>query len=176
MRAPLILGAMAMALVAGCSSSAGHQGASASQVLTVVPAARTTACSAVPKEAVARVFGAPVTKAVELPGRRGQSGQTTCVVEVRGQAYTALAVHLWHGKGFAAQWQDELALTGDDALKEQPYGVEAYGGTQGVQTTVAVRERGFAVRIQCGPSVAHPDKALGVAACVGLLGPLSDRL
>lgn len=147
----------------------------AGAVLTGVPSASATACSAVPTGLVAKVYGAEVTKTHALSASRAtQTRQSGCVVDVQGQRASSLAVYLWHGDGFPAQWSDELAFDGRQGLAEQSYGLEAYGGVTGSLTTLDVRQRHYALRLLCEPAPARPTRPLGVAACARLLAPL-DR-
>lgn len=162
------LAATAIALAASaCSSS--HKEADVRGVLMRTPTHGTSACSALPHDAVARVFGSPVPKTTVISAsRKSQTDQSGCQVDVRGEKYTALAVYLWYGPSFKDQWTDEVNFVGTDGFTSQPYGVEAYGLVQQYQTTLDVRERNFAVRLVCSSAPSAPDKPVGFDKCAEL--------
>ena len=164
------------ALLGGCSSSGAASSAKATdQVLTGTPAKGTTACSALSRSVVERLYAAAVTKTSESSSpRRTQTLQTGCVFDLKGERATTLGVHLWFGEKFKDQWGDEVNAAGTTGFKEQPYGVEAYGIVTGNATELDIAERHFAVRLVCGPRPSSPEKPLGLDACAGLASALND--
>lgn len=162
--------------LAGCSASSPSP--SVDGVLVGKPASDATACSSLKgvSQAIKAIWGSPISGTSERNSPRSvQTRQTGCIVDVKGEDVTTLAVYLWHGKDFDKQWGDEINFDETAGLSSEPYGRESYAKVVGTQTVLAVKERNFAVRLLCGPKPSAPTRPIGLKACARLVTALDDH-